>query len=658
MIEKMERITLYGLREDNHKITSRLMRCGCVQIEDPELTPEYEELKEQAARRTVDVYDSEQLLSRLGAAIAALKPYSPKRGLFTPPKDAPYEVMAGGDFQGPARELCAQVEEVQRELSFLRGEIAKEEFLCRSLEPWREMDQPLDALETASSQILLAALPAAVSLEELSAEADARELGAYITKAGEDPQQQYLAAVALRDRAQDLWDLLRQKGGTRVTFPGLKGTVPENMAGCTRRISGLRDSLDTAQRTLSDLGGQADVLWQAYDSTQMLLDRAEARRKMLYTDQTFFFRGWVPARRRQEVEQALAPYACCYEFSEPEEGEEAPILLKNNRFVEPFEVITEMYSMPSYTSVDPNPVLSIFYCLFYGMMLSDAGYGLILAIVGLGLSKKLNMGPTGKKMMRMLGFCGISTVFWGALYGSWFGDAIPVVANVFFGATVHVPMLLDPLKDPTALLILAFVCGYIHILAGVGMKAYLLIKRGHLADALMDVGSWYLIFIGLPLLAAGSLFGESLAFLGPVGKWMSLAGVACLILTQGRDKKNPIMKLVGGVMSLYDAVGYFSDLLSYSRIMALGLATAVIGQVVNIMGTLPGRSVFGVILFLLVFPFGHLLNFAINALGSYVHTSRLHYVEFFGKFFEGGGKAFAPLKANAKYINITQQEEV
>lgn len=657
MIEKMECISLYGLTGDSRRMLDDLMKCGCVQISDPEQAPEYEAIKESVRRGTVDVYDSEQALSRLNLAIGALAPFAPKKSLFTPRREVSFDQMAQGKARREAMSLCDSVEAQQREISFLKGELSKQEFLISSLEPWKDLDQPLDRLETRSAQVILAVLPLEVSLEELVSDGEEAELGAYFAQISEDLQQRYLAAVCHREKASGVWDLLRQRGASRASFPGMKGTAAENMEACRSQMADLEESLKAAQGMLEGFGGQIDLLREAYDATQMAIETAKARQKMLHTEDTFFFQAWVPQRRKDQVERALAPYTCYYEFRPPEEGEDPPVLLKNNKLVEPFETVTEMYSLPAYNSLDPDPVMAPFYFIFFGMMLSDAGYGLILAIAGLWGAKKLEMGPGGKKMLKMLGYCGISTIFWGALYGSWFGDAIPKVAEVFFGKSFQMPMLIDPLGNPVAVLAIAFVFGYIHILVGLGVKMYLMIRRGHLLDALMDVGFWYLVLIGLPVMAAGMMLGGSLAALGTVGQWIAIVGAVGLVLTQGRDKKNPIVKLFSGLLSLYDITGYFSDLLSYSRIMALGLATAVIGQVVNLMGTLPGRSIFGALLFILVFLLGHTLNLAINALGSYVHTSRLQYVEFFGKFFESGGQAFSPLRPKPKYVNITTKQE-
>ena len=291
----------------------------------------------------------------------------------------------------------------------------------------------------------------------------------------------------------------------------------------------------------------------------------------------------------------------------------------------------------------------LFFFIFFGMMLSDAGYGLILTIGGLLGARYLDAGEGLKRIMRMIGISGISTMFWGVLYGSWFGDAVPIVAETFFGRSIEIPMLIDPLNEPMKVLIISCVFGIVHLFAGMGIRAYIMIKRRDVPGAVFDVGLWYVFLIGLPLLLVPGT-------LGTVGKVMSVAGAVGLVLTQGRHKPTLTGKITSGVMSLYNVTSYFSDVLSYSRILALGLATGVIASVVNILASMAGNSIIGIILFIVVFVFGHLLNLAINALGAYVHSARLQYVEFFGKYYEGGGVKFNPLKIETKYVKVTEEK--
>ena len=655
MIEKMERIFLCGLAQDREKVISRLMKSGCVQLSDPAAMSGYEEIRDQVELGSADVYEKEQLLSRLNQCIQTLKPYGAKKSLFAKRPEVSFGEIAGEDTQ-EALELCQKVEELQKEIGAAKSRISQEEFLQTSLAPWRELDLPLEETATESSEILLAAVPAIVAPEELERQQGEQELGAYLSVVSEDKDQRYAAAIVHRDKAAGYQELLRQSGATLITFDGLSGTAGENIAASRSRVKQEEEQIEKLEKELAAYGEKLPKVQLAWDSTQLSIDCQKAEQNLLRTQETFLTEGWVPQRRKGEVEKSLAGYTCFYEFREASEKDDPPVLLRNNKFVEPFEAVTEMYALPAPHSLDPNPFMAPFFFVFFGMMLSDAGYGLVLAILGLLGAKYLDMGAGGKKLLKMLGYCGISTVFWGALYGSWFGDTIPKVTEVFFGNRVQVPMLLDPLTNPMPILIMAFVVGYIHILVGLGLKAYLMIRRGHPVDALFDVGFWYFVLVGLVIFAGGQMvIGSTL--MASIGKWLAIAGAVGLVLTQGRDKKNPIMKLMSGILSLYDITGYFSDLLSYSRIMALGLATGVIAQVVNTMGTLPGRSIIGAVLFVVIFLFGHVLNLAINALGSHVHTSRLQYVEFFGKFFEGGGQAFRPLRPATKYVYVNNQEE-
>ncbi|MEG2074060.1 MAG: V-type ATPase 116kDa subunit family protein, partial [Angelakisella sp.] len=514
-----------------------------------------------------------------------------------------------------------------------------------SLLPWSDYKVPLGETETKTCYIRLMTFPVATDIEATEKEL-AENATAILYKVGSDKDQHFAVLITYKSDLSAAEDLLRQRGASRVNFAELSSTPSEEIAACTKQIEHTETEISEAEQALKMLAKSGDILKLVFDSVQTEIECKRAEQKLLHTQETCLMGAWIPVRKKEKVEKLLEQYTCFYHYEKPQNEEETPILLKNNKWIAPFESVTEMYSLPSSNSIDPNPFMAPFFFLFFGMMLSDAGYGLILLIGGLIGSKLMN----DSKLMKMLGYCGLSTIFWGILYGSYFGDAIPQIARTFFNVEIAIPTLIDPLKDPITILILSFAFGIMHVFVGMGLKAYLMVKRGHPWAAFFDVGMWYFVIIGLLLLLAGGI-------LGTIGQFMAIGGAVGLVLTQGRDKKNIFMKAASGVLSLYDITGYFSDVLSYSRIMALGLATGVIASVVNTMGTMPGKSFIGVIAFILVFVFGHLLNFAINALGSYVHTSRLQYVEFFGKFFEGGGGVFMPLRANTKYVNINKQED-
>ncbi|MDE5570363.1 MAG: V-type ATP synthase subunit I, partial [Ruminococcus sp.] len=320
------------------------------------------------------------------------------------------------------------------------------------------------------------------------------------------------------------------------------------------------------------------------------------------------------------------------------------------------EGITKMYAVPSKSDVDPTPVMSFFYYLFFGMMLSDAGYGLLMVIGTMIALKKFNLENSMRKTLIMFRNCGISTVIWGALFGSWFGDIVQIVGREFFGREIEsTAMWFEPLDDPIKLLLFSFALGIVHLFVGVGVSFKMTWDDGRKLDAFLDTVPIYLTILGVAPLAA-SILTEVPQVFTSIGMYVMIFGIVLLILTAGRTSKNIFGKLFGGLYALYNtATGWLSDILSYSRLLALGLATGSIASVINLIGTMPENKVIKLILLVVVFIVGHTANLAINLLGAYVHTDRLQFVELFGKFYTGGGREFNPFTVNTQYIKFKEE---
>ena len=314
--------------------------------------------------------------------------------------------------------------------------------------------------------------------------------------------------------------------------------------------------------------------------------------------------------------------------------------------------------------------MSFFYVFLFGLMLSDAAYGLIMFLGCFFVLKKFpRMEQSMKKAIKMFMYCGISTLIWGILFGGYFGDAIDVVARTFFHVDVPEGGLVKalwfvPLNDPMRMLMYSMAFGVIHLFTGLAMKGYMLLKDKKIMDFFCDVVLWYVFLIGLILMLLPSPIFASIsqippetfpAFVGTAGKVLTIVGALGLLFMSGRANKNFGLRLALGAYDLYNVTGWLSDVLSYSRLLALGLATGVIASVINQMGSMVGDGILGAIVFILVFIIGHAMNMAINILGAYVHTNRLQFVEFFGKFYEGGGKPFNPFKLNMKYVDIKEE---
>ena len=315
--------------------------------------------------------------------------------------------------------------------------------------------------------------------------------------------------------------------------------------------------------------------------------------------------------------------------------------------------------------------MSIFYVIFFGMMLSDAGYGILMAVgCAVILKKKPRLEESLKKMLQLFFWCGISTTFWGFMYGGFFGDVIDVVAKTFFGYPAELtpilkPLWFAPLDDPMRLLIWCMLFGLIHLFAGLAIKGYEYLKNKDIVGFLSDVVAWYFFITGLVLMLIpsdifASISGTHYVFpdvVNTIAKIITLIGLVTILLMSGRANKNWGLRIALGAYDIYGVMNWLSDVLSYSRLLALGLATGVIASVINMMASIAGGGFFGAIIFIIVFLAGHTLNIGINALGAYVHTNRLQYVEFFGKFYDGGGRPFKPFKMINQYVEIKEEKQ-
>ena len=384
-----------------------------------------------------------------------------------------------------------------------------------------------------------------------------------------------------------------------------------------------------------------------YDSLTIKRDKASILSNIVKTKRSFYFDGWCPEASVKDVENILNEKGCYYEFTEPEKDEETPVLLKQSKLAEPFEAITDLYSLPNSKEIDPTPFLAPFISYSSVLCFPMRDTDLYFPWRALYCLKKFRLEGLMKKLITLFMYCGISTMFWGIMFGGVFGDFAAVFGRVALGKEIAInPVWFDPVKEPMTLLVFSLILGAIHLFVGMGIKAYMLIKSGHVVDAVCDIFLWYVLLIGLVLFGVGGSLAPAAEL---IGKWMSIIGALGILVTGGRSKKG-IGKVTGGLGSLYGITSYLSDVLSYSRLLALGLATGVVAQVINTLGSLAGNGIVGTIILIIVVVIGTVFNIAINVLGSFVHSSRLQYVEFFGKFFEGGGVAFNPFSRKTNML--------
>lgn len=650
MILKMQKLTLIGFLADKEALLRDMMKKKCVQIEGPENIRDYESISEMTVAGVSQTYELEQDLAKFTSAIRAVSPYEEKGGLFAKKEQADFSVMLDQKLYETAVLLRDEINGIVKQIAEQKNASSRAQLQITALEPWKDLDLDLSVTQTRSTALMYLTAAADVNLEELEKDLLEASPLCYIHKVSSSSEMSCLLVLYHKDAQDAVMEVIKGFNTNRPDFASCKGTAAENISLLKSQIETSTQEIERLTEQLKAAAESAQLLKTGSDMISVQIDDQKVRENIFQTQSVFALTGWIAEEDADKVKKLLDRYSCYYTLEQPAEGDDPPVKLKNNKFVQPYELITEMYSLPTPDGIDPTPMLTPFFILFFGMMLADAGYGLLIFLLCfIGLKKFKPDEGFLKSAMQIGTSCGLSTMFWGVMYGGYFGNLIPQVAESWFGKTITIPAVFDMLNDPMSIMILSFLLGAVHLFTGMGIKIYMLAKRGHLMDGLMDVGLWYLVLVGLPMMV--------LPAVANVGKILAIVGAVGLILTQGRHEKNILMKPIKGVMSLYDITGYLSDVLSYSRVLALGLAGGIIANVFNLLGTMPGFNLIGVIAFLLIFVIGHVFNLAISGLGAYVHTSRLQYVEFFGKFYEAGGKPFRPFQANTKYTLISDKED-
>ena len=657
-IVNMNKISIIGLNSIKTELIKEIMDLGAVEIssQDSKLTdPEWISYVKKDGNEN-EVLDLDAKISKVNEVLNSLERYDKsKRPLFSSRNSISAEKFKKAfenDLSSSGN--VDRVHELNKSFNELCSEENKTEAAILSLKPWIKYEIPFEMTETKYTSIFIGIAPIIADIEMLKSEMEQKTDKCYMSLIGSDKDQYYISIICLTDEKEEVYDVLKQYGFSTVTFKELNGTAAENVVQYENTLKDISLKKENIEKSITDLVSCKQQIQLFFDHLVIERDRSKIFGNMLKTDTTFYIEGWIPEVSKENVQKVLDEYKCWYDIKEPLKDEEFPILMDNNSFVQPFETITELYSLPSSSNIDPTAFMAPFYSIFFGLMLADVGYGAIMSILCFIVLKKFKPEGNMKKFMKVFFYCGISTAFWGVMFGSWFGDAIPAAAKLLFNSDFTIkPLWLNPMEEPMTLLIFSFVFGVIHLFTGMAVNGYMLIRDGKTMDAIFDIGFWYGFIIGIALM----LFGNTIIpGSNKVGQWMTIIFAVGLILTQGRAKDNIINKLLSGVLSLYNITSYLSDILSYSRLLALGLATGVVSSVVSILGSMGGRNVLGILLFVIAMTIGHSFNFAINALGAFVHAARLQYVEFFGKFYEGGGEAFNPLIKKTKYYKIIKED--
>ncbi|MBR3988717.1 MAG: V-type ATP synthase subunit I [Clostridia bacterium] len=672
-ILKMQRISIYALTRYSKDVLETLQRMGVVEIENISLEDSVFYKTDNSAL-SASFVRSASLMTQ--AADIVTEYVKEKKGLLssfagrTPLNVKEYEEFA---LKNPeALNLAYKLIGYKKKITESKAKIIAYESRIDSLIPWKNLDVSMDAGYTRSTKAIIGVLPEELTEDEIClklAEVSPETELFDVEVISSDSNQTCVFVICYKGVYDELMSALR-KIGLILPSSSTPGNPADEIKSLYSKIKKREETIAECEKAIASHSPDLELLRFFEDYYIMKADRYAQLDNISYSPHTFVMTGYIPQKDSQKLSEILFERYGAEVELEDAEGDDVPVLLKNNALTAPAEGVLLSYSAPSRFELDPTAVMAIFYYIFFGMMFSDAGYGLVMALAcGIALLKFKNMEAGLKRSLKMFFFCGISTTFWGLMFGSFFGDAVSVIFSTFIGrAAPAIPGITTPIwfnptvgSGPTTLLMFSFLFGIIHLFAGLILQAVNYIRQGNFIYAVYDDLSWILVVTGavLALLSTDMLSGMMGGFkLDPVfltvGGIMAGIGAVIILIFSGRESKNPLKRLLKGAYNLYGATSYLSDILSYSRLLALGLATGVVAGVFNQLGSMMGNSVVGIILFVVVFIIGHLLNIGINALGAYVHTNRLQFVEFFGKFYTGGGRDFKPYAVNTKHYNIKE----
>ncbi|MEG0811296.1 MAG: V-type ATP synthase subunit I [Eubacterium sp.] len=620
MIVPMKKARLIALKEKKEELLLSLQRCGEFMVIPPK-NEEEKSVNNELADIKVQQADS---------MLRFMKQFQKKKSFFEDRPTVDFETFVNENKKGC--ELIEKTEVLSEKLMTANAEIGTLKTECDQLEPWLNLDIPVESIKpTNDTNFHIGYIPPVFHEAILEC---IHENGGEVNLFGNAMEGQ--AALVITYKADDevISKAIKEAGFIEASLPRVIGLPFDVCEQNNRKIVEINHLIEGYNEEMHHLAEDHDHLEILNEQYKAERDRNAVR--FSETVETLFIEGWVRSDRIEIVEKAISDVTTIYDLSyeDPDPDEQPPTVTQNKKFWTPFESITEMYSPPKPGTIDPTPVSAPWFWLIFGMMMGDFGYGVLMA-VGFGLFKKFKK-PKGAFLMliNLLLYSSITTMIFGVLFGSYFGE------------TWH-PLIFSPMDDPMAMLIFSLIIGVLHIFSGMTLKIVEDVRSGHILDAIFDQVSWMLLILG-----AAMLF---LPQTNKIGMIMALIGAVIVLFTAGRDKPSIIGKVTGGIVGLYGATSYLSDILSYSRILALSLATGVIAMVMNLLAGMIQGSVIGFILSLAIYLVGHTFNIAMSLLSAYVHDSRLQYIEFFNKFYDGGGYEFTPLAIRTKTIDVVDE---
>ena len=665
-IETMKKVRVAAHKSVADEILCSLQKMGCCQVisGDRENAAERDAAVLQARARHAD-----EILAETRFVMRFLEPYVTERGggLSKALGDIPSvsiselsELASEEEFLGVSK----KVRLLEKRLSDARSGLSRTSGLIASLAPLAELPYSLDfftrgteSVQGSVSQIPSPAFDEFVSSVESSLGGDAEIFP--IPWDGKDCVR-IVAVIYARAAAGKFQAAISDFQVARFDVPPhVTGLPSEELKRLLEEQAGLKAEEAGVISEIRETANPAYKLCEySSDYWSVQRDRIEALIKGEQTEQIIVSSFWVPAFKIAQFKETLASYDDLTDvlISDPDEGDCPPTLLTNKKFASPVEPLIDMYGSPAYDGFDPTAVVAPVFYAFFGICFGDAGYGLLIASLLIGLLMKKKVTGTLRKFIMILIIGNVCALIFGALTFSWFGDSIAAFPFLKFLMPLRGLQVLDPMGDPMTMLGVSLVFGFVQIIFGLLIAFRENLRKGDKVAAYADQGGWIVFLCGLVL--AGLSSGGMIPLPAKACAAIAAAGALILVATQGRSKPSVFGKLFSGVMSLYNVTSYLGDLLSYSRLLALGLGSAAVGMVINMLANLVAPSLhgFGVLLGILIFVLGHVFSMAVNLLGAFVHPLRLQYVEFFSKFYEASGEEFTPLAISTQYVNIQDEK--
>lgn len=646
-IVKMNKFTLLTFESKKKELLRNLQSFSNVEfinLQSEEVLGKYEELKDLSKDQLDSEYvKCEQNLSKTKSALDFLQKYTPGKSTIqelrqektTLTIDELEKRVSESKWEG----IVDKLGEKEREIHHLEGQITKLTGEIELLSPWETLDVSFESLrDLKTTSFFLGTIS-----KQYEDGLESSIQNGYVEIVSRTTNDINILVVVNKENEEEVSEILRGYGFSsfKVEHDGVPMSI---ITDYKADIEAIRSKIFFVEEELAALEEEENTLKFTFEYFSNKILRMKSVNNFLSISSVVAIQGWVPVDSNDKLnilcKKCLGDdYYIEYEEVKEDEIQEVPIKLKNGDLVSSFESITSMFAYPKYDEVDPTPLLAPFYLIFFGMMVADIGYGILMTLTAIGAIKFFHLQDEQKRMAKFFFYLSLPTIFFGILY------------NSFFGGIIKLPFtIIDTERDINTIMILSLVFGVIQIFTGLIIKGTMLIKARRTMDALFDVGSWMITLISIGIFAATTQVS-----LPSFVKYIAIAGMiigaVLIVYAGGREEKSVGAKIGQGVYNLYNITGYVSDLVSYTRLMALGLAGGSIAAALNmIIGTIPGVAIF--VAAPLIFVLGHLFNLGLGLLGAYVHTARLQYIEYFGKFYEGGGREFKPFKATDKYINI------